>query len=165
MGYDVGKKYLVACLTRKVYRENIDEQNVWMDIYPVKNFTIEYVPVINYLHNDIENGQKEYHYHYDPRWIEHGIYIPTNDFRPLKINYDKLEWLELECKESIIERRYITPIELIKNSKLKHKCIHKGKCPHRGYDLSNEKDIDGVITCPLHGLKFNKSNKMLIIDV
>jgi len=38
----------------------------------------------------------------------------------------------------------ITDVSLIEKSKLKNKCIHKGKCPHRGYDLSQVKaDKDG----------------------
>ena len=41
--------------------------------------------------------------------------------------------------------------------------IHKGKCPHRGFDLSNEiPNKEGIITCPLHNLKFNAETKKLI---
>jgi len=63
-----------------------------------------------------------------------------------------------------------TPVQLIRQSKLKHNCIHKGKCPHRGFDLSNVtptlegigRDAIEVITCPLHSLKFNATTKQLI---
>lgn len=34
-------------------------------------------------------------------------------------------------------------------------CLVRGICPHRGYDLSHEPVIDGVVTCPLHGLRFD----------
>ena len=54
------------------------------------------------------------------------------------------------------------PVRFIKNSKLKHKCIHKGKCPHRGYDLSNVDPIDNQIHCPLHGLIFDAETKKII---
>ena len=74
----------------------------------------------------------------------------------------------LENDESIVyfalpvvstEHKVITPVKFISKSKLKHKCIYKGKCPHRGYDLSQETPINGVITCPLHGLKFDVKTK------
>jgi nitrite reductase/ring-hydroxylating ferredoxin subunit len=63
------------------------------------------------------------------------------------------------------KEKFITPVSLIKNSKLKHNCIHKGKCPHRGYDLSNEiPNENGIITCPLHGLQFDKITKKLLTN-
>jgi len=55
----------------------------------------------------------------------------------------------------------ITPSDFISKSKLKHKCIVKGKCPHRGYYLSQVPEHNGMITCPLHGLKF-KDKKLII---
>ena len=36
------------------------------------------------------------------------------------------------------------------------------KCPHRGYDLSKEPIVNGVITCPLHNLKFDAITKKII---
>ena len=56
----------------------------------------------------------------------------------------------------------ITPVNLISKSKLKHKCIHKGKCPHKGYDLSQVKAIDSKITCPLHGLEFDEVSGVVL---
>jgi nitrite reductase/ring-hydroxylating ferredoxin subunit len=37
-----------------------------------------------------------------------------------------------------------------------------GKCPHKGIDLSNIEAEDGVITCPLHGLRFSEETKEII---
>lgn len=34
-------------------------------------------------------------------------------------------------------------------------CLKRGVCPHRGYDISREPVVDGVVTCPLHGLRWN----------
>lgn len=34
-------------------------------------------------------------------------------------------------------------------------CLKHRVCPHRGYDLSREPVVDGVVTCPLHGLRWN----------
>jgi len=63
--------------------------------------------------------------------------------------------------------KHATHVDLIKKSKLKHNCIYKGKCPHRGFDLSNTKPTiddngESVIRCPLHSLKFNAKTKQLI---
>ena len=32
--------------------------------------------------------------------------------------------------------------------------VMDGRCSHAGYDLSNGKFRDGVVTCPLHGAEF-----------
>lgn len=34
-------------------------------------------------------------------------------------------------------------------------CLKRNVCPHRGYDLSREPVVDGIVTCPLHGLRWN----------
>lgn len=61
------------------------------------------------------------------------------------------------------QQLYITPVKLIKQSKIKS-CLKKHKCPHKGYDLSKEiPNIDGVITCPLHNLKF-KNNEIINLN-
>ena len=120
---------------------------------------VTYYPIHLHKHNDIENGQREYHYHVDTRyWTEYdvGIRFPL----PLEEN-QKLVYRYMERKRT--HEKFPTPIRMIKKSKLKHKCIHKGKCPHRGYDLTNvEPDENGVITCPLHSLKFDAKTKKLI---
>lgn len=116
------------------------------------------IPVLNHLHNDVENGQTEKHYHIDNRF----------DFKhhkeaSIRISEDKIE--EVFYKPHALARYEVklkTPVGLIANSKLKHNCIYKGKCPHRGYDLSNTKPIGGIITCPLHPLKFDAITKELI---
>jgi hypothetical protein len=127
-------------------------------------------PVIPHPHNDIENGQPELHYHTDTRFFDGGA-LHYNNFmvwfvdyeqhlRPL---YDKnrpLEYFRLQLRGNTVF--YKTQVELISKSKLKHKCIVKGKCPHRGMDLSNVIPVDGVITCPLHSLRFNALTKQII---
>lgn len=123
-------------------------------------------PVINHPHNDKENGQSEAHFHIDYRFLKH-----KNDGNfPTVINKDSKYYFGLEVrpqKELHGELQYflmpvvnedfvgVTDLDLIAKSKLKHNCIYKGKCPHRGYDLSQVKAIDGKIICPLHGLAFD----------
>lgn len=137
---------------------------------------IKLCPVINHPHNDIENGQPETHYHIDYRFVGRSekyksffrqrrsgieyVFYPAM-FRPeLNSSFKSLEYfaMRLVTTNQINE----TSVIAIAKSRLHHQCIHKGKCPHRGYDLSQTVAIDGVITCPLHGLKFDeKTGKVL----
>ncbi len=123
-------------------------------------------PVINHPHTDKENGQPETHYHTDYRFVKHrhdGIQAHVinkhsrhhfvESSRPQPGDHYKLEYIALP----VISNEFIdtTPVELISKSKLKHRCIKDGLCPHRGYDLSQVQEKGGVIKCPLHGLRFN----------
>lgn len=129
-----------------------------------------FYPVIDHPHNDIENGQKDVHYHIDPRFMDihkEGRYTTDSRNPFMRIREDSIlqkEYFMLMYNGSsmINDSEGITPTKFISKSKLKHKCIHKGKCPHRGYDLSQVEAVAGVITCPLHGLQFNSDNLKLI---
>lgn len=144
----VGEVYLVPCIVRE------------------RDETLCITPVINHPHNDVENGQSEVHYHVDYRFVRHraDANFPTvvnrhsthyfvENIRPQEGLDGDLEYFALPVVND--EFTGITPVKRIANSKLRHKCIHKGKCPHRGYDLSQVKAVDGKITCPLHGLEFD----------
>jgi Rieske Fe-S protein len=149
----VGERYLVPCV--------VDEYDGQTFVYPV----------INHPHTDTENGQPETHYHLDYRFVKHDNQgkFPRVTHSHSRYNFEtqirpegKIEYFVLE----VINEDFhgITPVELIAKSKLKHKCIHKGKCPHRGYELSQAAPKDGVITCPLHGLRFDAETKQLLQD-
>lgn len=163
-----GELFLVPCITR--------ESNAYGDIYVDREFI---TPVFNHPHNDVENGQKEIHYHVDYRFVKyhntaggesaysfpqpirrHRKHNFVEHIRPIKDHHGKLEYILLPVINE--DFKGITPVSNIKKSNLKHKCIHKGKCPHRGYDLSQVEPVNGIIRCPLHGLKFNESTKQLI---
>jgi len=167
-----GERFLVPCLVRKKTILK-DENEIWLDLTNGNNNTKLYVlPIINHPHNDIENGQEEIHYHLDYRFINHkndgnfptiknthSLHTFGSEIRPTK-EFGKLEYHLLPVINE--DFKGITPVSLIKNSKLKHRCIHKGKCPHRGYDLSQVRsDKKDIKTCPLHGLKFNKKGKLI----
>jgi hypothetical protein len=171
----VGNYYLVPCIIKEERDVNFD----WViskesELVLEKEIILYIYPIINHRHSDKENGQDYEHYHVDYRFIELQIInnkiIPTRknrnhtfaphlryniyaDNKDFKIEYHKLRCLRLN------NYGIGGPT---KNSKLKHKCIHKGKCPHRGYDLSQEPTVNGVITCPLHGLQFNSETKQLL---
>jgi len=127
-------------------------------------------PVIDHPHSDRENGQPETHYHADYRFIRtdmdgepiksHSRHVYLHAERPVAGRDGHLIHYPLPVVSEKFEN--VTHHSRIRRSKLNQKCIHKGKCPHRGYDLSQVEAVDGIITCPLHGLKFNAETKQLI---
>lgn len=150
-----GELYMVPCIVKE------EGGNLYVN------------PVINHPHNDRENGQDSVHYHVDYRFIKyrggkedplpllnHSRHLFAIQPRPQIGRDGKLEYIALP----VINEEFAggTAVELIKNSKLKHDCIYKGKCPHRGYDLSQVSPENGIITCPLHGLKFDELTKKII---
>ncbi len=174
---NLGEIFLVPCLVRETELNTLGD---WMDVTtngrPWKRIVdrIYITPVINHPHNDKENGQQEIHYHPDYRFIKHYNNAPFPDvknnhskyyfvesIRPQKGLHGELKYIVLPVVNE--EFSGITEVENINKSNLKHKCIHKGKCPHRGYDLSQVTAIDGIIKCPLHGLKFSEKSGQLVI--
>lgn len=131
-------------------------------------------PIINLLHNDKENGQDYFHYHADTRFIYINKSSISNFTVMIKRKIYPCANIRLTYTKDIVIERIIlmarneneiefTPSIFITNSKLKHKCIHKGKCPHRGMDLTQIKaSEDGIIRCPLHGLEFDSKTKQII---
>lgn len=165
----IGEFYRRLCLIETVKLDLILEDD-WLD-YTEKYiktdcFAVNIIPLRDHPHTDIENGQKEIHYHIDSRFAStlHGFSRLRINL-PLKSN-ERLEYRDVECIGN--EERWSTDVNFIRNSKLKHKCIHKGKCPHRGYDLSstlptlNQKTNEWEIICPLHSLRFDANTKELI---
>jgi len=114
--------------------------NKWIPVYPLK-------------HNDLQSGQKEFHYHVDFRFAESDEYS--------RIVYNgQLKYFEKRLNKK--SHTNITNSSII-NHCIKQKSMIKGKlCPHKGYDLSLETPVNGIITCPLHGLKFCVSTKKLL---
>lgn len=170
------------------WRDKINSPSDFVDFLnaPLSTKNIQEInPVIMHPHNDVENGQAETHYHLDYRFIKiddfwgnrdskylfpkalnsHRTHRYGTNVRPIKdLKFSgELHYFILPViNENAFIEYGITDPKAISKSKLKHKCIHKGKCPHRGMDLSQVPTIDGVITCPLHGLKFNANTKSII---
>lgn len=171
-----GETFLVPCIVREDFTQNnYDEKDLFMDLKPFKSHSkkLYVTPVINLPHSDKENGQSEIHYHADFRFLKHNNdgdfpkvinkhskYIFCENIRPKEKIDGVLKYFVLPVINEGFKS--ITPVNMISKSKLKHKCIHKGKCPHRGFDLSQVNPIDGKITCPLHGLEFSSDNGSLL---
>jgi len=166
MKYKAGNRYMATCLVwpKKKFGTNELSDNLFW-----------FFPVIDHPHNDIENGQKEIHYHIDSRfnWVHSKDLIPHICYDDKYYQrYGQESTRITPPKNSFIKRLPITAIgdvetkttqtALIAKSNIKHRCIHKGKCPHRGYDLSNEVAKNNVITCPLHGLRFDAITEKIL---
>lgn len=128
-------------------------------------------PLIDHKHEDMENGQFYEHYHIDTRFINSAgkvdIFCSSKSFmaRDLRITVEETLYtrnMQLRCISDKFSA--ITNVVNIIKSKLKHPCISKGKCPHRGYDLTDIIPVNGIITCPLHGLQFWANTGEVIDD-
>jgi hypothetical protein len=139
----------------------VQEDEMWLDVEPFpqtykRQETV--VPLYDLLHNDKESGQDVFHYHVNNRYVK-GFPDRLRVDMPLKEN-QSLQYRFIKKVKDV--ETATTATELVNTSKLKHKCIVNGKCPHKGYDLTNElPDENGVVTCPLHGLKFNKQKQLI----
>lgn len=182
----IGEYYLVPCIIKDIEIKKEEKETEDYENWEIINGQLdkrksliktvkkkEIYPIINHLHSDKENGQEYKHYHIDYRFVEvdensipkklHSKHIfgASNRYNVLAENKTyKIEYHKLKCVRN--NNLHITSVLAIKKSKLKHNCIYKGKCPHRGYDLSQEPIINGIITCPLHGLKFDAVTKEII---
>lgn len=164
-----GEVYLVPCVVKKQtttpnYGFAEDYKMDKLEELSYKKRFLEINPIINHPHSDKENGQNEIHYHLDYRFISDKIsfyHKYGTEFRIKKDESLKIEYHALPVVHEIMPDFAITPVNLIKKSKIKS-FAKNNKCPHRGFDLSNTKDIDGIITCPLHGLKICKKTKKVL---
>ncbi len=169
----LGEIFLVPCIVTNSNVLDSTWKYVKGELTLIDNYQKIINPIINHPHTDRENGQNEIHYHLDYRFIKHknDLKYPNiinkhskhkfgTTLRPQLGIDGNIEYIELP----VINEDFtgITSVELISNSKIKHKCIHKGKCPHRGYDMSQVKSIHGTKTCPLHGLTFDSNSGKLL---
>lgn len=126
-------KVLCVIETNTILDLEWDNHEIWMDINikPVKWYQIKQsiYPVHDHPHSDKENGQHKKHYHLDTRYTDMHFNLRIN------LPLDKNQRLEYRYLTKVREEVFKIPVSLISKSKLKHNCIHKGKCPHIGFDL------------------------------
>lgn len=151
----IGELYRVLCF---VYEKPYCLED---DIYRFNKRPLIY-PVFNLPHADAENGQDEVHYHLDYRFVNfsHRKYNMGNNVIRLTEQdiYPHYKKQSLERFVLPVIREdfgFVTPTKLINKAPLNHKCLVNGKCPHKGFDMSQVPFVNGVQTCPLHGLQFD----------
>lgn len=161
-----GEYFLVPCITEEF------------------NGNLYITPVYNNPHDDKISGQEKVHYHTDYRFVktydEHkpklfkklsyqrydmplrlkGNHIFASEGPRIELkDYKKLEYFILPVVSE--KFKVITNPGLISKG-LENKCIKNGKCPHKGFNLNQVPEVNGVIKCPLHGLEFDSVTKKVI---
>jgi hypothetical protein len=135
-------------------------------------------PVWGIKHNDKEFFNfTELHYHIDPRFLKRQHWRTFSDFRG-SLLADVQAWplsarrapegpprptlRKFRCSLAHAEWKHhdaTTVVDL--NQHYAEQQAPKGKrgfvCPHRHFALGSIKAIDGVVTCPLHGLRIDAS--------
>lgn len=142
---------------------------------PLEGKGCEWWPVWGPKHNDVEHFNFEkLHYHVDPRfltkrlWRHFGVFRdPIADVQATPLNNSFLDngppkpvLRRMRCRLAHSEWQFTDPISVVGlNDQWKGKQCPKGKrgfvCPHKLFPLGSVVPQDGVITCPLHGLRIH----------
>lgn len=136
-------------------------------------------PVMGSLHTDAEFFEfKKEHYHVDGRFLtKRQIEFAESQCRTLAAEVQAVPLHaypgEPSLPKPVLTKRRCwtpslpyehgdrTPIQNIRRHYAGTQCaIGKGGwiCPHRKVSLGSVKAIDGIITCPLHGLRFDATS-------
>lgn len=150
----VGRFYLVPCFRLAVL------------------FDEEWIPVHGSAHDDPEIGVLVLHRHVDARFVSKRLQkkldlvqggssvlaVPVCDSGSVKVKSPV--YRKMKCRRTMpaIEEFGPIPGEMTGTIRTIHRCgvnPERPVCPHRGYDLRTIPEVNGVVTCPLHGLAFD----------
>lgn len=157
--FTLGQSYQVPCV-RWVYFGKLD----WW-------------PVLGPLHSDSKIiGFEPDHYHVDPRFLSRDQYSWLTS--RVRTHRSDQPWYGFPLHDARIRpsSEAIASIPTLKRRKYQrehgviawsrarwmkelqdayaHACMKQGVCPHQGAPLKGIAVVDGVVTCPLHGLKW-----------
>lgn len=143
-------------------------------------------PVIGPEHDDVEFfGFKDQHYHVDFRFIRcsdalvaerhpYVLHPPRRISGVASPTLAKPVWHRRKCVRSQLgfflpRSRFIdtSPLYKLRNAFAGRQCARDARggfiCPHRKAPLGSiQPDKDGVITCPLHGLRIDASTGVVV---
>ena len=150
----LGRRYWEA-IRKTLVEENgpgHDEQDIIRTIAAMPIMLRRVVPLGK--RHTMGNEEMTYYSHADiqeqNRRIRARLYdkYPRSSYVMLKHMYCKRDML-------LCERHTVLRTKLY--SKFRGACLNPANpiCPHKGFDLRGIKPVDGVITCPLHGLRFS----------
>lgn len=115
-----------------------------------------------------EKDDQDFHIHVDPRFAAEELYTPYErehqDWHGILTIESEIQWDWFMCLREMPVQRLFTGfgprfVDDHKGKKLKCK-----RCPHKGVDLSTIPVVDGVITCPAHGLRYDAESHVCISE-
>src|SRR5215212_8333797 len=119
----------------------------------------EWIPVLLPAHSDVTFcfDQELEHYHPDHRFYPlNEEEIDFNHVYPSKAAVISNPFPYLRSMKEIGHHGFLLPslamLTTFADYNLKNNCW---KCPHRGTDLSNERQTKGIVKCTAHGLAWN----------
>lgn len=146
---EVGRTYLVPCLNSS---------------------KMGWVPVIPFIHQDPELGNPRHHVHYDYRFFDVRIRddlmkVEGESVIPVLKTGSREDYTLKEMVCTYPDNR-VDPCFLVRDGLLfvngideacEGKTFRGRTCPHKGFSLEGiAPDGDGVVTCPLHGARWDK---------
>jgi hypothetical protein len=149
-----GRSYLVPTI-----------RGEWLDDHGVADW-----PVIGPRHKDKELGVNLSHYHIDLRFVSMDVFnrggqnTVVNDSYEARVRYRK--WTCLQA--CVVLSNVRTPKGMVELNKVYagKQCAGSARtgwtCPHRGVWLGSQPAVEGVITCPGHGLRVNAKTGRLL---
>jgi hypothetical protein len=172
----VGNYYLVPCVLGKAFALMFHPHTKrhWWPVLRPPHEDSKYIERYKTYWKETEDGEwgqfdeiyyeadssTQHHIHVDPRFAPSSFYTKwerTNNSWHNFIYFEKktVKWRKMKCLREMPVQRLFTGfgqkfVDDYKDGKMK--C---GRCPHKGALLDSIPVVDGVITCPLHGLKFD----------
>jgi hypothetical protein len=144
--YEVGKYYRVPCVRTEDCRKSR--------------------PVFLPLHEDAALiGFPHYHYHEDPRFLDSRDYKQFSFervFCPTVGVLGPAEYRLRKCKRAMPEYPRHMPWRISLAHAYAKEKLRNGICPHKGTDLTTCPVVDGIVTCPGHGLRWNVTTGKLV---
>lgn len=165
----VGQTYIVPCVLGSLaYIRPARATAQWWPVLRPSHQDSRYAIQTRTIWRDGEEVEEEFweddpstphHYHVDPRFAPAELYSPTE--RELGSWHNtidiqsEVEFREMECVREMpiqvlyrqLGRRFVEDH--------RDKALKCGRCPHKGTNLASMPIVDGVVTCPTHGLKFD----------
>lgn len=161
--YEVGQYYRVPCVRVGNTVPSCATRGGW-------------IPILPPFHHDAEILDFPWlHYHYDPRFLTTREYRTFHFGRPLHPHPGQWkngvftispsprtffvgspEYRRKKCQRMMptFPRAEAVFMPALERAYVTHR-MRRGRCPHKGIDLTNCPVIDGIVTCPAHGLRWH----------
>lgn len=168
----IGKKYLVPCIYGTI--ANIGPHKIpadWWPILPPSHQDSKYFPKQRTIWKEVDGkfvGVDEtyyeddpstpHHFHVDARFTPESMYttweVQNHSWHNTIAPESKIEYKKLVCVRDMPIQRLFTGFGKKFLDDHKGKQTKCGHCPHKGIRLTTMSNVDGIVTCPAHGLQF-----------